>query len=132
MTSREMPWWGDRGLANATTETDQRETLAAGTMFLTAPDVAALLLDSGAFGGWGIEGEGSPSNLAICAGGSWTQDCPKVSLRPRDETANDSDLVRARDLRAARLEEHVRKSVANWPPLTPAQVDRLAGLLRPW
>ncbi|MGH3511658.1 MAG: hypothetical protein ACRDRB_05200 [Pseudonocardiaceae bacterium] len=35
-----------------------------------------------------------------------------------------------RDLRAAELEEHVRRLVDAAPPLTPAQRDRLAALLR--
>jgi hypothetical protein len=36
----------------------------------------------------------------------------------------------ARDLRAARLEDFIRKTVAAAPPLTPEQRDRLALLLR--
>lgn len=35
-----------------------------------------------------------------------------------------------RDLRAATLEEHIRKLVDGWPPLTAEQRDRLAVLLR--
>jgi hypothetical protein len=35
-----------------------------------------------------------------------------------------------RDLRAMRLEEHVAKIVADWPPLTDEQLDRVAALLR--
>lgn len=36
-----------------------------------------------------------------------------------------------RDLRAAELEEHVRRIVDQAPPLTPEQRDRIAVLLRP-
>lgn len=35
----------------------------------------------------------------------------------------------ARDLRAAQLAEHVRRKVAEWPPLTPEQRARVAALL---
>lgn len=36
-----------------------------------------------------------------------------------------------RDLRAAKLAEHIRKVVDQAPGLTPEQADRLAALLRP-
>ncbi len=36
-----------------------------------------------------------------------------------------------RDLAAAKLEQYVAKIVSTAPPLTPAQLDRLASLLRP-
>jgi hypothetical protein len=35
------------------------------------------------------------------------------------------------DLEVAKLEDHIRKIVDSWPPLTPAQRDRLALLLHP-
>ena len=35
-----------------------------------------------------------------------------------------------RDLRAAKLEDHIREVVDQAPPLTPDQADRLAALLR--
>ena len=35
-----------------------------------------------------------------------------------------------RELKAATLAEHITKTVAEWPPLTPDQRDRLAVLLR--
>jgi hypothetical protein len=38
--------------------------------------------------------------------------------------------VLRRDLRAAELEEHVRRIVGNAPPLTAEQRDRIAALLR--
>ena len=37
----------------------------------------------------------------------------------------------ARDLAAERLAEYVERVVANAPPLTPAQRDRIAALLHP-
>ena len=36
-----------------------------------------------------------------------------------------------RELAAAKLEDHVRKVVESWPPLTKDQRDRLAILLQP-
>lgn len=42
----------------------------------------------------------------------------------------DADDLR-RELAEVRLAEHIRKVVASAPPLTQAQRDRLAGLLRP-
>jgi hypothetical protein len=35
-----------------------------------------------------------------------------------------------RDYAASKLEDAARETVANWPPLTPGQIDRIAGLLR--
>ena len=47
--------------------------------------------------------------------------------RPDDEAA----LAKARrDLRAELLAEHVERVVEEFPPLTPAQLDRIAALLR--
>ena len=43
-------------------------------------------------------------------------------------TADHSDLKRA--LKAAQLEETIARTVESWPPLTSAQRDRLAVLLR--
>jgi hypothetical protein len=41
------------------------------------------------------------------------------------------ELVEARaELAAIKLEEHIRRTVTGWPPLPPAQLDRLAVLLR--
>ncbi|WP_284751115.1 hypothetical protein [Arthrobacter sp. efr-133-R2A-120] len=36
-----------------------------------------------------------------------------------------------REIGAQKLEDAINDIVANWPPLTPSQLDRLAGLLRP-
>lgn len=46
--------------------------------------------------------------------------------RPADDPAiSDAE----RDLRAARLEHHIRSTVQTWPPLTADQRDALASLL---
>ena len=47
----------------------------------------------------------------------------------RHPDADHSDL--RRDLEAAKLEDHIRKVVDGWPPLTDWQRDKLALLLRP-
>lgn len=45
---------------------------------------------------------------------------------------DDLELISARrDLRAERLAEHIERTVAEAPPLTQCQLDRLASLLRP-
>jgi hypothetical protein len=45
--------------------------------------------------------------------------------------ADDPDLIAARrELRAATLADRIRRTVDEWPPLTPEQRDRLALLLR--
>ncbi len=61
---------------------------------------------------------------------SWTKTRSKIALaKRRDPDADVTDLkVR---LRAERLELAIRESVALAPPLTDAQRERLAALLRP-
>lgn len=62
---------------------------------------------------------------------SWTAERARVASLSRSRTADDPELADARrNLRAARLEEHIRSVVAEAPPLTPAQRDKLASLLR--
>ena len=53
----------------------------------------------------------------IAASGRWHPDCDTGELR--------------RDLRAAKLADHIRRVVDEAPPLTTEQRDRLAVLLRP-
>jgi hypothetical protein len=61
----------------------------------------------------------------------WTHRRARVAALSRDRAADDPDLLDARrDLRAARLEDYIRKLVDCAPPLTPDQRDRLAVLLR--
>jgi len=62
---------------------------------------------------------------------SWTAERARVASLSRFRTPDDPDLAKARlDLRAECLAEHVAKVVAEAPPLTPAQRDRIAILLR--
>lgn len=50
----------------------------------------------------------------------------------RSRHPDDPDLIEARrELAAAKLEAYVQKVVANAPPLTSSQRDRIAVLLRP-
>ncbi|MBB5785982.1 hypothetical protein [Jiangella mangrovi] len=50
----------------------------------------------------------------------------------RHRAPDDPEVVAARrELRAAALEDHIRKVVDQAPPLTTEQRDRLAQLLRP-
>lgn len=61
---------------------------------------------------------------------SWTEERAKVAALSRSRTADDPDLVQARErLRVARFEEHVRKLVESAPPLSDGQRSRLAVLI---
>jgi len=62
---------------------------------------------------------------------TWTHERAKVASLTRSRKADDPELISARQrLAADRLAEHVAKVVAKAPPLTPAQRDRIAALLR--
>ena len=62
---------------------------------------------------------------------SWTAERARVASLTRSRTPDDPDLVEARrNLKAARLEQYIERVVDEAPPLTQAQRDRLAGLLR--
>lgn len=55
----------------------------------------------------------------------------RVAALARHHGPADPDIPAARrDLRAARLEAHIRRVVAEWPPLDVDARDRLALLLR--
>jgi hypothetical protein len=55
----------------------------------------------------------------------------KIASLTRSRQPDDPDLVAARqNLKALRLEEHVRKVVAEAPPLTDEQRERITALLR--
>jgi hypothetical protein len=60
---------------------------------------------------------------------TWTHHRARLAAtRRHDPDADTSEIER--DLRAARLEDHVRRVVDEFPPLTDAQRNRLAVLLR--
>jgi len=62
---------------------------------------------------------------------SWTAERARVASLSRSRTPDDPALVGARrDLKAARLEDHIRRVVAEAPPLTDEQRDKLAAILR--
>jgi len=63
---------------------------------------------------------------------SWTHERARVASLSCDRAPDDPELQQARlNLRAERLAEHVQQVVAVFPPLTAAQLDRVAALLRP-
>lgn len=61
---------------------------------------------------------------------SWTHERARVASLSRSRSATDPDLVEARSrLRAARLEDHIKKALEDAPPLTTEQRERIARLL---
>lgn len=63
---------------------------------------------------------------------TWTAERARLASLTRSRSADDPDLIDARrSLKALRLEEHVARIVAEAPPLTAEQRDRIAALLRP-
>lgn len=62
---------------------------------------------------------------------SWTQERARVASLSRSRTPDDPDLIAARRaLGTELLADRIARLVAEAPPLTPAQLDRLSGLLR--
>lgn len=62
---------------------------------------------------------------------SWTSERARVASLTRSRQSDDPELVEARrNLRALRLEEYVTRVVAEAPPLTDEQRERIAALLR--
>lgn len=62
---------------------------------------------------------------------SWTAERARVASLTRSRAADDPDLIAARrNLKAARLEDFIRRTVEAAPPLTADQRDHLAVLLR--
>lgn len=60
----------------------------------------------------------------------WRVSRGRVAALSRSRTAEDPDLINARrELRAARLEDYIKRTVDQAPPLTPEQRARLAGIL---
>ena len=61
---------------------------------------------------------------------SWTSERAKIASLTRSRTPDDPELVDARrNLKAIRLEDHVRQVMATWPPLPDDQCARVAALL---
>jgi len=61
---------------------------------------------------------------------SWTAERARVASLTRSRPADDPDLLAARQrLRTDRLAQHVARVVADAPPLTPEQRDRIASAL---
>lgn len=61
---------------------------------------------------------------------SWQVERARIASLSHRRPANDPELIDARqNLKAIRLEEHVRSVVESWPPLRPAQAARVAALL---
>lgn len=61
---------------------------------------------------------------------SWTAERARVASLTRSRPADDPDLLAARQrLRTDRLAEHVARVVADAPPLTAEQRDRIAAAL---
>lgn len=59
----------------------------------------------------------------------WTKTRSQIAhIKKRDPQADTTEL--RRQLKAERLAEHIARVVAEAPPLTPEQRDRLAVLLR--
>ncbi len=62
---------------------------------------------------------------------SWTQERARYAAISRHRPGDSAALAEtARNLAAERLAAHVERVVAQAPPLTPAQRDRIAALLR--
>lgn len=63
---------------------------------------------------------------------SWTHDRARVARLSQTRSPDDPVLVAARlALRASRAEDYIKRLVAEAPPLTPEQRDRLAVILKP-
>jgi len=54
----------------------------------------------------------------------------RASRNPEDPAAAEAVIELRRQYHAVTLEEHVRRVVAQFPPLTPAQRNQIATLLR--
>ena len=62
---------------------------------------------------------------------TWTAQRAKVAALSRRRDSDDTDLLEAkRDYRAIRLTEYAAKIVAQAPPLTREQTDRIVAILR--
>lgn len=56
----------------------------------------------------------------------------RIAALSRSRASDDPELLEARQsLKAAKLAAHVEKVVAEWPELSPEQLQRVAMLLKP-
>jgi hypothetical protein len=63
---------------------------------------------------------------------TWTTERARVASLTRSRTPDDPDLVNARrNLKAIRLEDHIRALVGTPPFLTVDQLDDISRLLKP-
>ncbi|MCV7744784.1 hypothetical protein [Micrococcus luteus] len=63
---------------------------------------------------------------------TWTSERARVASLSRSRSTDDPELIEARrNLKAERLADYVARVVAEAPPLTDAQRDRIAAMLRP-
>ena len=63
---------------------------------------------------------------------TWTAERARIASLSRSRPADDPDLTQARrNLKALKLAEYVQRVVAEAPPLTDAQLERVSDLLRP-
>lgn len=136
MTTQERPWWGAWDLADAHRSshagTEEGDNPAAEMRVFTRGEVAAARhVIPASLRACLAGGEGWPSTVAPSASHSRTQHPTDVSVSSGVFTANAPELVQARkDPHTTLLDERVKEVVAEWPPLTPTQVDRLASLLQ--
>lgn len=63
---------------------------------------------------------------------NWTTERARVASLSRSRTADDPDLIAARQrLKIARLEDYVARVVADAPPLSDEQRERIIRALKP-
>lgn len=62
---------------------------------------------------------------------NWTVERARLASLTRSRASDDPELLNARrNMRAARLEDYISKTLDDSPPFTDEQLDRLALLLR--
>ncbi len=62
---------------------------------------------------------------------SWTRERARIAAHKRNHPEADVPGHLYRDLRAARLEDHIAKTLASAPPLSDEQMAKLATLFSP-
>lgn len=62
---------------------------------------------------------------------AWTKARSEYANLAKTRDPSDPEMVEKRvELRALKLEDHVTRVIAQAPPLTPEQIERIAALLR--